>query len=598
MRGYYVKESGKNIGSNRGKPRIWLQNHEVAGSGLAPGDRYDIHMTGGTVVLKANVDGSRVVSYKDDRKGNRNPVIDLNSRELLAIFDGMSSIRLVQRKGEIYLLPLASEIRKKERLNRLKTKVLSGEPLSVGSLSHGAGLLSHAVHEGLKQAGIESKTQFANEIRPELLEHSARTHDHWTPDTIPLAAPMQELAFDEAAMRHLPRTEIMEMGLPCSGASVAGRAKRGTAQPEDHPHVGHLVVAALMILAKANPAVILFENVIPYASSASASILRNQLRDLGYNTHETVLGAGFNALEHRDRWCMVAVTEGMHFDWSMLQLPPKQTLTLSEVLDDIALDDPMWTEMKGLKAKQERDIAAGKGFLMQTFSGDAEKIATITKGYAKVRSTDPKIEHPTNPNLLRQVTPGEHARIKQYPEHVIEGLGVTIAHEVLGQSVLRDPFVAAGKLSGESILAFVHGLEIKPTTAAELASVISAEIKDSASLVVSEIRSPLKNVVYEGPVTINDLGMTIQDIGNGVGILHKSSALEHVRMGEILRVQYPSSKAQPVVERINSEPAPAVSQSLAKATATTPIHQESAEQIDLFDLPAQPTTKKSPSFGL
>lgn len=598
MRGYYIKESGKTIGSNRGKPRIWLQNDEVAGAGLAPGDRYDIHMAGGTVVLKANPDGSRVVSYKDDRKGNRNPVIDLNSRDLLALFDGMSAIRLVQREGEIYLLPLASEIRKKERLSRLKAKVLAGEPLSVGSLSHGAGLLSHAMHEGLKQAGIESKTRFANEIRQELLEHSARTHDHWAPDTITLAAPMQELAFDEAAMRHLPRTEIMEMGLPCSGASVAGRAKRGTAKPEDHPHVGHLVVAALIILAKANPAVILFENVIPYASSASASILRNQLRDLGYNTHETVLkGADFNALEHRDRWCMVAVTEGMHFDWSMLQIPPKQTLTLSEVLDDIPLDDPMWTEMKGLKAKQERDIAAGKGFLMQTFSGEAEKIATITKGYAKVRSTDPKIEHPTNPNLLRQVTTAEHARIKQFPERVIEGLGITIAHEALGQAILRDPFVAAGKLSGESILAFVHDLEIKPTNSAELASVISAEIKDSASMVVSEIRSPLKNVVYEGPVTINDLGMTIQDIGNGVGILHKSSALEHVRLGEILRVQYPSSKAQPVVEHINSEPAPAVSQSLAKVMAETTQHQADAEQIDLFDLPAQPVTNKSPRPG-
>src|SRR5690606_31610596 len=131
----------------------------------------------------------------------------------------------------------------------------------------------------------------------------------------------------------------------------------------DHPHVGHLVVAALMILAKANPAVVIFENVVPYASSASASILRNQLRDLGYNTHETVLkGADFNALEHRDRWCMVAVTEGMHFDWSMLQLPAKQPLTLSDVLDDIPDDHPMWSEMKGLKAKQERDIAAGKGF--------------------------------------------------------------------------------------------------------------------------------------------------------------------------------------------------------------------------------------------
>lgn len=600
MRGYYIKESGKAIGSNRGKPRIWLQNQEVAGAGLAPGDRFDIHMKGGTVVLKANPDGSRVVSYKEDRQGNRNPVIDLNSSQLLALFDGMSSIRLVQREGEIYLLPLASEIRKKERLSRIKNKVQSGEPLTVGSLSHGAGLLSHAVHEGLKQAGLESRTQFANEIRPELLEHSARTHEHWTPQTIALAAPMQELAFDDAAMRHIPRTDVMEMGLPCSGASKAGRAKRGTAQPEDHPLVGHLVVAALIILAKANPAVVIFENVVPYASSASASILRNQLRDLGYSTHETVLkGADFNCLEHRDRWCMVAVTEGMHFDWGMLQLPDKKPLLLSDVLDDIPLDHPMWSEMKGLKAKQEHDIAAGKGFLMQTFAGDAEKIATITKGYAKVRSTDPKIEHPTDPDLLRQITPAEHARIKQFPEHVIEGLSATIAHEVLGQSILKGPFVSAAHTAGQSILAFANDLEIKPSSAQELAKAMSAEMHSSAGLVVSEIRAPLKGVVYEGPVSVNDLGMVIQDIGNGVGILHKTSALEQVRLGEILRVQYPSAKAQPVVERLNSTPAPAVSQTLVQAMETASVQQHNAELIDLFDQQSStPTPKSRPSFGL
>lgn len=594
MRGYYIKDTAKTIGTNRGKPRIWLQSREVAGAGLAPGDRFDVHLKGGTVVLKANPDGSRVVSRKEDRHGNVNPVIDINSRELLALFEGMSSIRLVQRQGEIYLLPLASEIRKKERLTRLKDKVKAGQPLSVGSLSHGAGLLSHAVHEGLKQAGIESQTKFANEIRPELLEHSSKTHEHWTGDTIALAAPMQELAFDEAAMRHIPRTEVMEMGLPCSGASVAGRAKRGTAKPEDHPQVGHLVVAALVILAKANPAVVIFENVVPYASSASASILRNQLRDLGYNTHETILkGEDFNALEHRDRWCMVAVTEGMHFDWSMLQLPAKQPLTLSDVLDEIPLDHPMWSEMKGLKAKQERDIAAGKGFLMQTFSADSTKIATITKGYAKVRSTDPKIEHPTNPDLLRQLTTAEHARIKQFPERVIEGLSNTLAHELLGQSIVRDPFVAASKLAGHSILSFVNDLEVKPRTVGELAQAISLELHDSASQVVSEIRAPLKGVIYEGPISINDLGMAVQDIGNGVGILHKSDALREVRLGEILKVQYPSSKAEPVVQRVNSDPAPATSPALQQALTTgAGSAMAQAEQMSMFDAPTASAPSK------
>ena len=367
MKGYFVK----NIGQNRGKPRIWLENLAVSSADMKPGDRYDVHIKGGTVVLRACPDGSRVISAKENKRtGEMNPVIDINSRELLALFDGMSSIRLVQRKGEIYLLPLASELRKKERLNRVANKILHGIPLSVGSLSHGGGLLSNAVHEGLDRVGIKSTNCFANEIRPELLDHSAQNSGTWDKNTIAVGAPMQEFAFDDAAMRHIPKMDLIEAGLPCSGASVAGRAKRGTAKPEDHPEVGHLVVAALVIIAKANPAALIMENVIPYASSASASILRNQLSELGYEIHETILkGEDFNALEHRERWCMVAVTKGMHFDWDMLQMPEKKELLLSDALDDVPLDDPMWSEMKGLKAKEVRDKAAGKNFMMQIVSG-------------------------------------------------------------------------------------------------------------------------------------------------------------------------------------------------------------------------------------
>lgn len=568
MRGYFIK----NIGGNRGKPRIWLQDLEVSSAGMAPGDRYDIHIKGGTVTLRANPDGSRVVSRKVDRRGVENPVIDIESKELLALFDGMSAVRLVQRKGEIYLLPLATELRKKERLTRLKSKIQAGQPLDVGSLSHGGGLLADAVREGLEQAGIQSKNRMANEIRPELLNHSARGRN-WSEDTLAVGAPMQELAFDEAAMRHVPRLDVAEAGLPCSGASTAGRARRGTAHAEEHPEVGHLVVAALVILARANPAVLLLENVVPYASSASASILRNQLRDLGYVTHERILrGEEFNALEHRDRWCMVAVTEGMHFDWDMLQVPDNKPLTLSDVLDDIPEDHPMWSEMKGLKAKEERDKAAGKGFRMQVFSPDDTKIGTLTKGYAKVRSTDPKIKHPTDPNLLRQITPAEHARIKQFPPSIIEGLSATIAHEVLGQGVLREPFVAASKAVGESILAFAY--DNQPQDMKQLIEAISEEITDTASMVVSEIRSPAPRAIYEGPITINDLGVAVQDIGNGVGIIHKVEQLGEVQLGEVLRVVYPTAKASPKVERLSEgdlaasmaqRPRPALSEQLSNS---------------------------------
>ena len=541
MRGYYVKS----IGSNKGSPRIWLEGKQVDAAGLKAGSRFDVHVAGGAIVLKANPDGSRVVSSK--KKGDKEcPVIDINSKELLAIFDGMSCVRMMQKEGQIYLMPLASELKKKERLGRLKQALLAGDPITMGSLSHGGGVMSHAIHQGLTASGLTPKLSFANEIRTELVEHASEANSAWDSDTIPIAAPVQEIAFDHKAADMIPKVHVLEAGLPCSGHSISGKSKRGLVHPEAHPEVGHLVVAALVILSKVNPAVFVLENVQNYATSASADILRNQLRDMGYTTHETVLnGKEFNDIEERKRWCLVAVTEGMHFDWSMLQLPERKTLVLSDFLDDIPEDSPLWSEMTGLKNKQERDIAAGKGFRMQVCTPDDERVPTMTKGYAKRRSTDPKLAHPTNPDLLRQFTPEENARFKQIPESLIEGLSMTIAHEVLGQSVSHSSFSAVGKLIGDTLRDFATESGIDLTTKdsiSQLASHVCRDISETAGHVVSEIRRPVKGASYEGPVTVNDLGMIIQDIGNGVGILHDATKLqnnEDVKLGATLEISYP-----------------------------------------------------------
>ena len=449
MDGYYIKK----VGDHRGAPRVWLEGSQAERAGFSSGSRYDIEVQGQMVVLQANTDGSRVVSGK--RIGERdNPVIDINSKALLAIFDGMAAIRVVVKKDQIFLMPLASEVKKRERFVRLREKLENGDPIAIGSLSHGGGILSHAIHSGLEQSGIGSKLAFANEIRGELLEHAALHNDAWSENTQVLAAPMQELAFDDRGVASIPKVEILEMGLPCSGASKAGKSKRGLEHPEAHPHVGHLVVSALVIVSKTNPCFVVLENVPEYSQSASADILRNQLRDMGYNTHERILnGKEWGALENRNRWCMVAVSVGIDFDFNQLQPPVGLAVDqkLGDVLEPLALDDPRWGAMQGLKDKEIRDIAAGKGFKMQTFGAEAESIATITKGYGKVRSTDPKIKHPENPDLLRQLTPVEHARIKQVPEHLVDGLCNTTAHEVLGQGIVYSPFKSVGEHVGNSL---------------------------------------------------------------------------------------------------------------------------------------------------
>src|SRR3546814_20429380 len=100
---------------------------------------------------------------------------------------------------------------------------------------------------------------------------------------------------------------------------------------------------------------------------------------------------------------------------------------------------------------------------MQIFQPDSTKIATLTRGYAKIRSTDPELQHPTDPTLLRQITPVEHARIKGVPEKMIEGLGITIAHQMLGQSILAKPLRHMADPLGNTIVAWQQGLTLPQT---------------------------------------------------------------------------------------------------------------------------------------
>jgi DNA (cytosine-5)-methyltransferase 1 len=460
MKSYEVTK----IGHHRSRPRLWLEGIKAIMGGFLPGKRFDARkdQEKQMLVLELSDVGCRIVSRK--LKGEKEtPVIDINSMDLLSVFEGIDSVRVVVQQGRIFILPLYSEIAAKERLDRLKSKLESSEPIQIGSLSHGGGVLTHALHTGLKDAGIASKLAFANEIRPELLDQASENNDAWDGNTIPLAAPMQELAFDAWAMNHLPKVEILEAGLPCSGASVAGRAKRGLDHAEAHPEVGHLVVPFLAIIAKVQPAVILLENVKQYLNSASMCILRNQLRDFGYDIYEEVLqAADWNTLEHRERMCAVAVTKGLSFDFTLLARPERCERRIGEILDPVSANASSWSRMDGLKAKQERDRAEGKGFAMQIVTAFDTKCPTITKGYAKVRSTDPKLQHPSDPDLLRQFSPAEHARIKGIPEQLVSGLSATLAHELLGQSVCYEPFRAVGRLIGRALKACCDAIYIPP----------------------------------------------------------------------------------------------------------------------------------------
>ncbi|MEM8519057.1 DNA cytosine methyltransferase [Janthinobacterium sp. CAN_S7] len=559
MQGYYIKT----VGQHRGSPRVWLEGSQTERAGFVPGQRYDIEVQGQMVVLQANKDGSRVVSGKVVGEKN-NPVIDINSKALLAIFDGMAAIRVVVKQDQIYLMPLASEIKKRERYVRLRDKLESGDLIAIGSLSHGGGVLSHAIHSGLEKAGINSKLAFANEIRGELLEHAAIHNDAWSRDTQILAAPMQELAFDDRGVASIPKIDVLELGLPCSGASKAGRSKRALIHPEAHPHVGHLVVAALVIVSKTNPAIVIMENVVEYSQSASADILRNQFRDLGYNTSERVLnGKEWGSLENRNRWCMIAVTHGIEFDFDQLQPPGASAQLIADVLDkSIGPDDPKWRSFDYLKTKEIRDEAKGNSFSMQVVTPEGNSVPVLRKGYAKGGSTDALLQHPDNPDLLRQFTAAEHSRIKGVPEALVNGLSNVIAHEILGQGIVYQPFEDVGAHVGDALRRFVGQDVVQRRPAvqvvdidAQRAGVVAEEVEPAPVLVavdkgplqldlLSAIELPTVAVVskgiHSGRVLSVEDGIVVQKVNReGRTEIHDLRALSMpVEVGQIVDIKY------------------------------------------------------------
>ncbi len=442
----------------RGSPHFWLENQSATRSGFMPGEHFNLRPYRMGVLLELADQGERTVSRKT-KGASLVPIIDINSREALGPLVGHEVVRVVFGDRAIYVTPPASEIRRQRRLRRLRAH-LEDKVVETGGVACGGGILSHALHAGLSDAGLSPTSRLANEIRVDVANHAFVHNESFSEETVFATMPLQELAFDEEVMARLPEIDVLELGLPCSGASSAGRAKNAISLPEAHPFVGHLVAGAVAIIAKLNPVCIVLENVPNYARSASAAILRTQLADMGYSVSERILvGTDWGELEARQRWFLVAMTRGVGFDFEALQPGEQRVRYLAEIMDAVPVDDPSWSRMQYLRDKEVRDREAGKGFRMQVFDGSEIAISTLTKGLHKRRSTDPFFVHPEDPDLLRLPTVGEHARCKGVPEHLVAGLPQSIGHEVLGQSIVYGPVRAMARHIGEALLRF-EGVEI------------------------------------------------------------------------------------------------------------------------------------------
>jgi len=446
----------RRLGTHRGAPRLYLDTPALETAGLRPGCgvAIELHLGESRLTLRADAAGQRRVSQKQ-RNGRVVPVLDVNNADDLAPFVTLGVVRIVIAADAVHILLPAGAAKALARLARLTSKLALRQPLSTASLAFGAGIASDALHEGLAAAGVPCMLALANEICEDYAALATAYNPVVSAGTAVAAVPMQEAAQDDWLLQRVGTVDVLEAGISCSGASKAGRAKRGLSRMEDHPLVGHLIGAVLQLIGHLQPAIVVVENVESYSHTASAAILRGWLRDAGYAVAEAVLDASdFGSLEGRVRWFLVASPPQLQLDLQGLvpaTVAGAPRPRLADVLEPIKGDDERFREVEYLKEKAVRDQEAGSGFAMQWLTPDSTKVPTLRKGYHKGGSTDPRLLHPTDSARSRLLTAVEHARIKGVKPELLRGASETTAHQVCGQAVDVRPVRAIGERIGRAL---------------------------------------------------------------------------------------------------------------------------------------------------
>jgi DNA (cytosine-5)-methyltransferase 1 len=453
------------IGESRGVARLWLEGQKLLRAGVKIGTRYEVRHD--RVAKKLELvpcegrNSSRTFTVsRRERNGVISPLLEIRSALLREVFTAADKVRVVIRLGRILITQLDREHKAEERLRRIQNKLLKSEPLAVCSLFHGAGVMDRAIHTGLLRSGVGSFVQIGIELEGQYIDTSLRNNPMlWTDESIAICS-------DVRAVRRgpeIPQCDVLVAGIPCTGASRSGKAKNKLLATEDHPAAGALFSDFLEFVRFTNPALAIIENVPDYLNSTSMMVIRSVLSSLGYRLFECILdGAKFGALENRSRMAVVAYTEGVFDELIEENIKPVRTkeTSLQAILDPVADDDPRWRSFDYLRDKEERDLAAGKNFQRQLLTAESATCGCLGKGYAKARSTEPFLVHPARPELSRLFTAQEHARLKTVPEDMIKGVSETIAHEILGQSVIFAAFEALAAAVGRLIVASLHESEL------------------------------------------------------------------------------------------------------------------------------------------
>ena len=283
--------------------RIWLEGRKLARGRFTPETRYNVSFNKGTLTLTVATEGKRAVS---SRKAS--PIIDLCSKQLAKWFSTGEKLKAVVRAGKIAIRRIAQTIKTNKREQRILAKIAAGEPLNVVSAFSGAGVMDRALHDGFQSAGIKLRTMLTVEIEGKYVDASLKANpDLFDRNSVIVNTPIQDTCITGNVA-----ADVFWAGIPCTGASPAGRARGKLAHAESHPSAGAMFYNTLRMIEQFSPAIVVLENVAAYRSTSSYAVIENLLNTWNYSVHDAILnGNDFGAIENRDRLVVIAVSKSL-----------------------------------------------------------------------------------------------------------------------------------------------------------------------------------------------------------------------------------------------------------------------------------------------
>lgn len=408
--------------NSQGVKRIWLEANRLKRTAFTPGEGIIIETEPGKVTIRQALLGIRQVSQ---RRGK--PLIDIQNKTITKALEGAKQITIRVFHDRIEVTPLKEGVL--QRIAREKAE----NPITFVELCAGGSTLT----EAFKSAGF--KPVAAVELEDKYLE----TYEENNPETMTYCTSLQL-----ADWSLLPDADMVVAGIPCDKWCPQGKAKaKDTGEAvEEASDTGYLAYYFLEVMRLIRPGFGVIEEVVAFAQSAIAAMVRNVLIQMGYHITEAVLNSfDMGGLTKRTRYCMVASMKGP------VELPASAKPSGKRIRDilEIPPEKRKWETAETSKSiatflrreRENQEPGAKRNFGVGRVRLDDTIAPTVTKHYTKKQPTQP-ILYDEVKDAYSFLTKRELARLNGLPDTFKLPSADTTACEIIGQGVCNVTFGA------------------------------------------------------------------------------------------------------------------------------------------------------------